>query len=399
MALSAAAVAKIAATVLSNEKLRKGVGWVIAGVLSPLILIVVILCSLLSGTSQHNNAVVDACFYGGTVTEEAPAEYRTHISEMQTAFAILDRCVASVNGMTENGNGLDGTHLKSIFYTLYFGSDCPSSLDIEGFVDSFVTYEERSFTEILEDGTENTIVYTVAIPLPIDTAYEQLPTVVSAIQRESASDVFYQISGAGDSFSGEILRGDGSATAIDVSRFTDLGTKNNLDLVAYAQQAFDNGWGYVWGTCGWILSDSMFESKLNQYPDGVGNHRAFIEKHWLHGRTTDCVGLIKGYGWLDSDTLEVGYAVNGMPDLGADQMYQVASIKGNMSEMPDTPGLAVWHKGHIGVYIGNGEVIEAMGTKYGVVKTKLQDRNWTAWLQIPYISYEMEEERIEASEE
>ena len=56
--------------------------------------------------------------------------------------------------------------------------------------------------------------------------------------------------------------------------------------------------------------------------------------------------------------------------------------------IPDTPGLAVWKPGHIGVYIGNGEVIEAMGTKYGVVKTQLQGRGWTHWLEIPYIAYE-----------
>ena len=31
--------------------------------------------------------------------------------------------------------------------------------------------------------------------------------------------------------------------------------------------------------------------------------------------------------------------------------------------MPDIPGLAVWHDGHIGVYIGDGYVIEAMNTK------------------------------------
>ena len=29
-----------------------------------------------------------------------------------------------------------------------------------------------------------------------------------------------------------------------------------------------------------------------------------------------------------------------------------------------------------------------MGTNYGVVKTKLEDRNWTAWLEIPYIQYD-----------
>lgn len=56
--------------------------------------------------------------------------------------------------------------------------------------------------------------------------------------------------------------------------------------------------------------------------------------------------------------------------------------------MPDIPGLAVWHDGHIGVYIGGGQVIEAMGTKYGVVKTELAGRGWTHWLKIPYINYD-----------
>lgn len=43
--------------------------------------------------------------------------------------------------------------------------------------------------------------------------------------------------------------------------------------------------------------------------------------------------------------------------------------------------------GHIGVYVGNGEVIEAQGTAYGVVKTQLSGRGWTKWLKIPNIKY------------
>ena len=90
---------------------------------------------------------------------------------------------------------------------------------------------------------------------------------------------------------------------------------------------------------------------------------------------------------IQEDSLTIGYATNGMPDVGADGMYKNAEVKGSMDSMPDTPGLAVWCSGHIGVYIGNGEVIEAMGTSYGVVKTKLDERSWTAWLEIPYIQY------------
>ena len=65
-----------------------------------------------------------------------------------------------------------------------------------------------------------------------------------------------------------------------------------------------------------------------------------------------------------------------------------ATVSGPIDTIPETPGLAVWHEGHIGVYIGNGEVVEAMGTRYGVVKTKLEGARWTHWLKIPYISYD-----------
>ena len=75
-------------------------------------------------------------------------------------------------------------------------------------------------------------------------------------------------------------------------------------------------------------------------------------------------------------------------DVGADGMYYNAGRKGSIETMPDTPGLAVWKSGHIGVYIGSGEVIEAMDTRYGVVKTKLQGRGWSHWLEVPGIKYD-----------
>ena len=140
-----------------------------------------------------------------------------------------------------------------------------------------------------------------------------------------------------------------------------------------------------------VLTETLFSSKLEQYPDGVGNYESFIRDNWLGGRTTDCVGLIKGYGWLDPNTMEIEYGTNGMPDISADSMYKNAAVSGSMDTMPDVPGIAVWKSGHIGIYVGKGKVIEAMGTKYGVVKTNLADRSWSAWLKIPYINYSIGE--------
>ena len=77
-----------------------------------------------------------------------------------------------------------------------------------------------------------------------------------------------------------------------------------------------------------------------------------------------------------------------MPDIAANQMYYSAVESGTIDTIPEIPGLAVWHDGHIGVYIGDGWVIEAAGTKYGVIKTELKGRGWTHWLKVPYISYD-----------
>ena len=233
--------------------------------------------------------------------------------------------------------------------------------------------------------------YVVATSIRQDAAFENLIAAgypvtedLSVIAQEVYDRVAY---GAGGAYTGDIQYGGAQALELDVSQFADPDTKNAQDLVAYVLHAWQSGWGYVWGTYGQVLTPSLLDYKLRQYPEGVGQYASVIRARWLGGRTADCIGLIKGYGWLDPDTLTIGYATNGMPDIGADAMYQAASVKGSLDTMPDTPGLAVWKSGHIGVYIGNGEVIEAMGTNYGVVRTDLAERNWTAWLEIPYIQY------------
>jgi len=318
-----------------------------------------------------------------------PEAYRQHITDMQNSLAIVDGEVARVNAMAENGSGLDSHRVKAIFYSLYFGAENPTAVGIGNFVYCFVGYEQRT-------DPESGDVYTVAVPVSLETAYANIQSVMGAettdAVRKNANEVYARTHSGGDTFSGEYARGDGVSIELDISDFADPTTKNNLDLVTYAENAWENGWGYVWGTYGSVLTDSQFASKLAQYPDGVGSYEDFIRENWLGRRTTDCVGLIKGYGWLDISDMSIGYAINGMPDVGADQMYANATVKGDMSSMLDTPGLAVWHSGHIGVYIGNGEVIEAMGTKYGVVKTKLSERSWTAWLEVPYINYITESE-------
>lgn len=174
---------------------------------------------------------------------------------------------------------------------------------------------------------------------------------------------------------------------IDTSNYVDPETKNNLDLVTWAEEAYKKKWGYVCGTFGSILTEDFLRVKIGQYPNQVAKYEDFIRENYVNRRTCDCIGLIKGYGWLNSETGAVIYGSNDMPDISEDAMYEVATEKGTIDTMPDIPGLAVWHEGHIGIYVGDGYSIHAANTKAGVVKTKVEYSGWTHWLKIPYIEY------------
>lgn len=124
--------------------------------------------------------------------------------------------------------------------------------------------------------------------------------------------------------------------------------------------------------------------------------------------SADCVGLIKGYAWTnggegviesigkDEKLFTNKYGSNGMPDESANGMFEYAQRKGyewgTIDTIPEIPGLAVRYNGHVGVYIGNGEVVEERGFAYGCVKTKLKDRGWLHWYKIPSIKYIENEE-------
>lgn len=162
--------------------------------------------------------------------------------------------------------------------------------------------------------------------------------------------------------------------------------KTNIGLVEYAHKALQEKWGYVWGTFGLVLTETLFNQKLKQYPNNVCGYEAFIRANWIGKRTVDCIGLIKAYLW-DTGS-EVRY--NQKQDVNVGGMINAAKEKGPISTLPDIPGVLVYKQGHIGVYIGAGQVIESKGTKYGVVKTPLKGAGstpWTGWCKCPYIEY------------
>lgn len=116
----------------------------------------------------------------------------------------------------------------------------------------------------------------------------------------------------------------------------------------------------------------------------------------------DCVCLIKGvlWGWRGDASKTyggAGYAVNGVPDIGADTMITKCSgISTDFSKIEI--GEAVWLSGHIGVYIGDGLAVEctpAFNNKVQITavrnigtKSGYYSRTWTKHGKLPYITYE-----------
>ena len=180
-----------------------------------------------------------------------------------------------------------------------------------------------------------------------------------------------------------------TSTELDTGGFTDPSTKNGHDLAEWAEMAWKNQWGYVWGTFGQVMTEDLLAGRLEQYPDVLEQYKDQIREKWMGRRVADCAGLIKGYGWYDPASDAIAYGTGGMPDVGADDMWDAAQVKGGMDTMPDQPGLLVYSTaGHIGVYVGDGWAVEAISHAGGVVKTRVADRPWTGWLQCPYIRYD-----------
>ena len=116
----------------------------------------------------------------------------------------------------------------------------------------------------------------------------------------------------------------------------------------------------------------------------------------------DCVNLIKGilWGWKGDSSQTYGgakYNTNGVPDTNADGMIKLCKdVSTDFSKIE--VGEAVWLKGHIGVYIGNGLAVECTPswendvqiTAVGNIgkKSGYNTRTWTKHGKIPYVSYE-----------
>ena len=167
----------------------------------------------------------------------------------------------------------------------------------------------------------------------------------------------------------------------------------NSGLVAYCKEALKLKTVYMWGglfrevTKSYINMLSGIKIYKAQYPAARVNHlNSLIKKGYY---VCDCVGLVKSYYFGGVGIAKNAKGYKGSLDYGVGSMYNAAKVKGKIAYMPKKEGVLVMtaNFGHVGVYIGNGEVIECTLSRFGdgVVKTKFSDRSWAWWCQCPVI--------------
>lgn len=116
----------------------------------------------------------------------------------------------------------------------------------------------------------------------------------------------------------------------------------------------------------------------------------------------DCVCFIKSllWGWQGNSNHVFGGAVyksNGVPDIDAD--FMIAACKDISTDFADIQvGEALWIKGHIGIYVGDGKAVECTyrwrdGVQITAVHNLgniagLNGRTWTKHGKLPWVSYD-----------
>ena len=161
------------------------------------------------------------------------------------------------------------------------------------------------------------------------------------------------------------------------------------ELVKLFQKAADEKWGYIWGSAGETWTQKDQDNATREMTVRYG-------QQWVGKRVADCSGLfvwafkqLGGKIYHGSNTIWRSY----LSDKGTLQ-------KGKRTDGKTLqPGTAVFQmkpdasqddgedQSHIGLYIGNGKVIEAWSTQKGVRVTDLVSRDWEQWGELKNVGY------------
>ena len=163
------------------------------------------------------------------------------------------------------------------------------------------------------------------------------------------------------------------------------------DVVNKFNYALNNAWGYIWGTAG-VMWTQAKQDQINKTTDAEREGSRKYGKQWIGHMVADCSGL---FSWAYRELGSYMYH-------GSNTMWDsYCTAKGELKSGKRTdgqelkPGTAVFtynkktaKRGHVGLYIGNGTVIEAAGAKAGVITSKVSASKWVEWGELKNTKYD-----------
>lgn len=222
----------------------------------------------------------------------------------------------------------------------------------------------------------------------------QNPIVTTQMFPKGFTEQNYVLVCAGSRNIGGVSTGSGGSITIDPDGGGGAGntsSKTTAGLINYCKAQV--GKPYWFGTFGNIATQDLLDYKRIQYPAQYPDPGSPDFTTQFGQRVHDCVGLIKGYRWSDTPTSVPAYVAS--EDVDVRSLWSYCTLHGNVDFSITTTlhleGMCVFDSAltHVGVYIGNGKIIEAQGHAFGVVQNDAYDRRgkftlWGVpnWLQI-----------------
>jgi hypothetical protein len=180
---------------------------------------------------------------------------------------------------------------------------------------------------------------------------------------------------------------------------------NANDLIAKFLYAIENIWGYIWGQWGAMWTAAKQKQKVSymvsKYGTGWKNNSearsdnyymaAMYGDKWIGHDVADCSGLFR---WAFD---QLGGAISHSSNrIWLSYCKSKGEMKAGCKEdgTPILAGTAVFvhpsgnsKRTHIGLYIGDGRVIEAASTQKGVIESKVTDKKWVEWGELKDVIY------------
>lgn len=150
-------VLKAVATAATSKKGRNVLAVLIAAILMPIIIVILMICALVSGTENANQNLLDYSFKGVSISQDFTDEQRGAIENMREWLAELNTAIAD----NEEKYSLDGDMVRAVFYCLQFGTEIFEDFDYDEFCECFDGLTMEQLDEALQNICEKLPQYSI----------------------------------------------------------------------------------------------------------------------------------------------------------------------------------------------------------------------------------------------